>query len=869
MAKVSGSYPSVILGVSQQVPQDRRPGQHFEQINLISDPVRGLCRRHGSVLQDELVLGDLGSSAEQAATLLDTQDYKEYTFFVGPREFSLMYRTKAKPAGSTAPALIVYDKDKHSFVPVVGGDAEGPLLSAVEAQGVGAVVNVGRFVYLAPTSFIPTYTETKVWDSDANRRIGAVWIRTGAYSRTYKVTAQFEDRTVTASYTTPASAYPGVLDTSDIPSSDPDYSKKVTDRQSAYQTAVTQWIGTASAAVQPQNITTELMQALRDADTGYPTKVDYSQSGSSPHIAISIPEGQPLLRDIIVDDGGDGSAAWAVGMEVPEVARLSAMHYVGKVVRVRPKKANAEDAYYMKAQARIAGETGFAEVTWVEAAGVEQQPKDVFAFATVEDDTFYLANSADELTTISSVETPGFSTSSVGDTITTPVPFMFGKWITYMGMVQDRLLIASGSVLYLSKPGDYLNWYRSSVLTVEDDDPVEMFALGAEDDIISAGVPYDRSLVLFGRRKQYIINGRNAITPKTAGIVVMSSYEDATEANPVASGNFVFYAKSHGQSTSMHQIQTGLVAEAPETYEIAKQLDTYLEGRPVQILPVMAPNTLFLRTTGNRQTIYTYTYLDSADGGQRLFDAWNKWMWNPILGSVVAMTYSSGGLVVVTLRKGTRASDGTDCWYLVADKFTLETELSDRPYLDSLRDWTNYALDQGWLRPSYLPAVEESYGAVGKGGRRQFMGTTAAMLTNLVDEFPDETGNIWVGVDSSPWTYVIPTNPFIRDKNDKAIINGRLTIQKATVQLVDSGGVEAFLTTASRGEYRVVDWSGRTLGRLTSEVGIQPITTSPVPVPMGREIREFSWRLRAKSWLPLTITAIEWSGQLFYNARRV
>lgn len=149
------------------------------------------------------------------------------------------------------------------------------------------------------------------------------------------------------------------------------------------------------------------------------------------------------------------------------------------------------------------------------------------------------------------------------------------------------------------------------------------------------------------------------------------------------------------------------------------------------------------------------------------------------------------------------------------------------------------------------------------------MGTTAEMLTKLVDEFPAETGNLWVGVDSSPWTYVIPTNPFIRDQNDKALIGGRLTIQKAVVQLVDSGGVDAFLTTTGRGEYQVVDWSGRTLGRPSAEIGIQPISTNPIPVPIGREIREFSWRLRAKSWLPLTITAVEWSGQLFYNARRV
>jgi len=436
-------------------------------------------------------------------------------------------------------------------------------------------------------------------------------------------------------------------------------------------------------------------------------------------------------------------------------------------------------------------------------------------------------------------------------------------------MIQDRLLIAAGSVLFLSRPGDYLNWWRKSVLTIDDTDPIEMFALGAEDDVISAGVPYDRSLVLFGARKQYLLNGRQAITPQNASIVVMSSYEDATEANPQASGNFVFYAKTRNGTTSLHQIQTGLVAEAPETYEISKQLDTYMRGRPVQIMPIMAPNTVFIRTTGDRDRVYVYTYLDSPDGGQRLFDSWSRWQWNPILGHVLGMTYSDGDILIFTLRESQDPDTQESTWWAVADRFTLTTELSQRPYLDSMRDWVNYMLDTGSIRPTYAAGVAQCAAAIGKGGRRQFMGVPAEDLPALVEEFPDEIGNIWIGADSSDWTYVIPTNPYMRDQNDKAIINGRLTINRYSVSVADSGGMQAFVETPGRGEYQVLDWTGRTIGRLSSEIGIQPIATSSVPIPVGRETREFKYRLKAKSWLPLTITAVEWSGQLFYNQRRV
>lgn len=866
MAKVSGSYASVIQGVSQQVPQDRRPGQHYDQVNMISDPVRGLSRRQGSVLEAETLVG-ARNPAFNAATLLDTQDYKELTFFVGPTEYCLLYRTKARPTNSEAPALICYNKDTGAFVPV--GETAGTLLTTLKNNGVSAVVNVGRYVYMAPNGHSPGITTTSPWTSLANTKLAVVWVRSGAYSRTYTITLKANIGTVTVSYTTPQSSYPGTLDTSDILASDPDYNKKVTDRQSAYQTAVTQWIGTASAAIQPKNIAIELANRLRDAvSTGldWGAGIDYVDS----HVVILAPGAADTLVEVTADDSGDGSSIWAVGNEVPEVARLSSKHYVGKVVRIRPKKADQEDAYYMRATPRVAGDTGWTEVTWIETAGqiATPTPDNVLCFATVEAGTFRIASSAAALGTATGLTVPGFGARAVGDAVTSPVPFLFGKQITYMGLIQDRMIIAAGSVLFLSRPGDYLNWWRKSVLTIDEADPIEMFALGAEDDVITAGVSYDRSIVLFGKRKQYIINGRQNITPQNASVVVMSSYEDATEADPQANGNFVFYGKSRNNFTGLHQIQTGLVAEAPETYEVSKQLDTYIEGRPVQILPVMAPNTLFIRTTGDRQTIYVYTYLDSPDGGVRQFDSWSKWKWHPVLGHVVGMTYTGGDILVFTLRPSPSAA-GAASWWLCADRFTLTTELSERPYVDSARRWEDYMLNTGSLRPGYAAGVDASWAAIGRGGRRQYIGVPAELLPGLVEEFPDETGNVWVGADYADLSYVIPTNPYIRDRNEKAVINGRLTINRYSTYLADSGGMIATVTTPGRGEYQVLDWTGRTVGRPSAEIGIQPIATGAVPIPVGRETREFTYKLRAKKWLPLTLTAIEWVGQLFYNQRRV
>ena len=87
MAKYSGSYDDLIRGVSQQIPHDRREGQHTDQVNMISDPVRGLCRRHGSVMEHEYDIGSINPSFIDD-TLNDARKYRSFDFVVDDNDMS-------------------------------------------------------------------------------------------------------------------------------------------------------------------------------------------------------------------------------------------------------------------------------------------------------------------------------------------------------------------------------------------------------------------------------------------------------------------------------------------------------------------------------------------------------------------------------------------------------------------------------------------------------------------------------------------------------------------------------------------------------------------------------------------------------------
>ena len=187
---------------------------------------------------------------------------------------------------------------------------------------------------------------------------------------------------------------------------------------------------------------------------------------------------------------------------------------------------------------------------------------------------------------------PAFNGRQVGDSDSSPPPRFFGKQVTWMGMFQDRLCVAAGNTIDMSEVGNYFNFFRTQTLTVPDIDPVSIFALGSETDTIRHSVIFDRSLLLFGDNQQYVIDGRNPVTPSTSTIIQSSAVEDATDCPPVVGGSLVFFGKRREGSAEIFQMEVGDVADTSNFTGLGLQLSDYLPGRPAQLLYVASPSTL-------------------------------------------------------------------------------------------------------------------------------------------------------------------------------------------------------------------------------------------------------------------------------------
>ncbi len=841
--KAADSYGSLLRGVSQQASPDRADGQHGEQVNLLSDPVNGLTRRHGSTWEAESHLSTL-LPAQAASYMADTANWQTYDLTAGGKDYAVLHRRAARPVSANPlPLMLVYNKTDRVFMTLVRNVVDAPL-DLLESGGVSAIAGVGRYLFMTGNDVAISGTSTDVWNTDTNFERAVVWIRGGAYSRKYTVSVRLQaGSVVTVDYTTPSSSYQTPLDTSGIAASDPEYTKKVNDIVNAHSGAVTNWIGTSTAAIQPAAIAESLRLLLVAAG------IDCTLEGS--HICFN--HNDPV-KSLEVDDGGDGTLIRGVADEVEAVDKVSVIHHVGKVVKVRSR--NAAEAYYLKAIAKDnLVTTGYTEVTWIEGAGTEHAITGGLFYATAVGSNFYIASTAALLNTLTAGDHPTFSISTAGDADSAPTPFFVGKVVTYLGTFQNRLLVGCGGVLSVSTTNDYLNFFRTTVLTLPASDPFEMQPSGSENDNLRYGVMYDQNLVIFGDQRQYVISGRVALTPTGANMPVMSTYEGVTDAPPVAAGGFIFYTKRGVKFSSVHQIQPGQNENSPESFPASSQVDSYLLGGVTEMLSSTGtPSTLFLRTTGARNSLYTFSYLDKPDG--RKMDAWSRWDFNTVLGDVIGFSSVVDGLVTFFLRTD---SDGDI--YVVADNCPLTTGLSTKPYLDSNRPWASVDAGTGSVTED---SGDEWAAAFDETSNRRFTGTLLPNVGTLQESYPGEPG---LTVGALQEAYFIPTNPFMRDGKGKAILSGRLTVTKLIMSFKKSTGFKWLITYRGTVESER-EFNGRILGDPENLIGVEPISTGQHNVPVGRETRQYEIKLSARRWYPFTATALEWVGQFFNRVQR-
>lgn len=702
MSGFEAPYPSILQGVSQQIPKLRLDGQVTAQVNMLSDIVTNVRRRPGAEWRYTVPFPGEDSSSIRAWE----------TDIAGQRVHILL--------GIRTGTIKILNQSYTALA-----DLQNDYLKTTLASNIRATT-VGNNFFLLNVTQKPIAVPFAASVLPPGRR-GFYFVKAGAFSKGYVVTITTNLGSVNLEALTPNGTGAG-----DAGASTPE--------------AVA--IQLSSGSLAGTGLMSYRVGAFVYLEGGDAvTRVSVTSGSGSSYIQCS------------------NSSKVRLESDLPQTLDLRADGYIIAVGEQRLYKY-----YQFKAES----------TEWLES-GVYGSPE-------------FLRNMPiilkyDEPTNVWSLDTSDYEGRLSGDEDTNPLPEFLTRGFSGMGSFQSRLVLLGGSKVYLSSSAVPKRFMRSTVTGILDADPIAVGASANSSAEYQYAVPFQKDLLLFSQKYQALIpSSGQAVTPRTATVLLTSAYAVDTTTEPVPIGRTLLFPAPRSQDFFgfMEMVSSQYTDAQYVANDATAHLPKYMGGQcrfgaasPVASMVLFGP-------TGDTRSLIVYEY--SWDGDTKVQQAWHTWTFQ----YPIATAYFSGESVnLVMVENGNLILASVD-----PKQGVLTFAGTRRPYLD------NYILatvtDNQVVIPASMRAFDPDIGTkvkltVASGdlagervGTRSYDAGTGTLTT--VRSFP--SGQVYIGV---PYrSSFSPSPPVYRDHNGIKVESSKFTVLRYGVD------------TANSAEYRVL-----------------------------------------------------------------
>lgn len=798
--RVDGSIKSLIQGVSQQPPRTRLPGQCTAQENMTSNPVDGLSRR---------------PPLEWVADLFDGADEAQYYYF---------------DQGGDSKFIVVALPDEIRVY-----DLDGNQKTVTEEDN--------GFDYLDGSPLAFTTLDNKTFVANKTKECAMVAndfadfrdfgclinIRGGAYARKFEATISYNATTPTGTPTTLTASF-----------TTPDGS-----------------VVAHGAQIATDYIANQLKTALDTADSGNV----FSFSIVSDIIYITWNGPRTDRFTVAVSDGMGGGNIVAVNNQVLTTSQLPKYAPHNYHVSVTGDgNASADDWYLVfTAFEDAAGNVpatgaGFGRAgEWVETVKNQTEYKvdlatmpHVLEYDAVNDEFFFY---------------PGdWAGRQVGDTESNANPSFIGRTIEDLGYFQGRLVTLSGPAVIMSRTNNPFDFWIESATGQSDSDAIDIESTAKGVTRMLKVIPYNRDLVIFADNAQFIVFGRNSLTPTNSSLVLTTSFESNLAATPVPASRNLFFAINYGPFTGIREFYTEGSQDINDSRPITQHVLKYMPGHVRLLASTSNFDTLLVQTDADARNLYVYEYIWVAS--EKLQSSWSRWtLPNDIeyfffVESVVyAVSRIAGHRFLEKLDLNTQTDVGLDYQVKLDRKRSVsgvEYEITDLFPDDLMPDLSDMLFVQGEGCPyPGMRVLPDSYNAG----------------TNTITLKADMEGGTVICGQKYRSSYK-PTLPFVKDQDGVKVGTGTLIISKFLINCRDSGVMEC-IVTSPYAEDVTLRYIGRIAGNPNSVIGVEPIVSESYTVPFRNNVDYGEIELFTDSHTPLVFMDIEWLGQFTKRGKRI
>ena len=251
-----------------------------------------------------------------------------------------------------------------------------------------------------------------------------------------------------------------------------------------------------------------------------------------------------------------------------------------------------------------------------------------------------------------------------GDDNTNPAPSFVGQKITDIFFHRNRLGVLAGENVIFSEASGYYNFWRTTVRTLLDSDPIDVAVSQNEVSELKAAVPIQNNLLLFSNLNQFTLSASQLLTPAEVTVDQSTKYECDLTTSPVGAGNSVFFATKSGSYAGVREFFTRDDTEIKDAVDITSHVPEYLAGNIREFAASSNEDMLVALTSSDKTECYVYKWYNSSQ--ERLQSSWSKWKFSKSIASVafnnadLYFTFTDGSYEVMSLTGSSSAITVTE-----------------------------------------------------------------------------------------------------------------------------------------------------------------------------------------------------------------
>lgn len=218
-----------------------------------------------------------------------------------------------------------------------------------------------------------------------------------------------------------------------------------------------------------------------------------------------------------------------------------------------------------------------------------------------------------------------------------------------------------------SKTNDYYNFFITDILTPTDTDTLDVESNVGNFNQLTHMVPFqDFIFIATAGPIQFELRGGDlgsGISPLNVELRPSSFYSTTNMSDPVKMGNSIFFA-TPGHML-MYLSSSLFNSEFSSSVDMSNSVKGFLPNRPGFTTVSSSSNSIFITDLDNKNILYIYNSKIQQD--KMLFNAFHKWVFNPIDSIESIKSFESAIFFVTKRQSGTAGSSRR----LIANYITL------------------------------------------------------------------------------------------------------------------------------------------------------------------------------------------------------